>query len=243
MDLRYSEADEAFRKEVRALARRGRPGLRPAAAARVTGTPRRAYDTGWQRRLHDAGYAGLQLARRVRRPRPAGLASSSSTSRSTRRRGAPYVGINFVGTAHAGPTLIAEGTDEQRRFHLPRILRGESVWCQGFSEPGAGSDLASLRTRAVRDGDDYVVTGQKIWSTPGPRRRLLRAARAHRPRRPEAQGHHLADPRHAPARRRGAADEDHRRREPLLRGVPRRGPGPGHATGSATRTTAGGSPT
>src|SRR5260370_36791706 len=80
----------------------------------------------------------------------------------TTRAEAPYVGVNFVGTLHAGPTLIAEGTDVQKA-HLPRILRGEEVWCQCFSEPGSGSDLAGLRTRAVRDGPDYVGTGPKIW--------------------------------------------------------------------------------
>ena len=71
----------------------------------------------------------------------------------------------FVGLNHGGPTLIACGSPEQKSFHLPRILRGDVVWCQGFSEPGAGSDLGSLSARAVIDGDDLVVSGQKIWTS------------------------------------------------------------------------------
>jgi alkylation response protein AidB-like acyl-CoA dehydrogenase len=125
---------------------------------------RRAYDTAWQSQLYDAGYAGISW--------PAAYGGRGATPseeliyhEELERAGAPYVGCNFVGNLHAGPTLIARGTPEQQARHLPGILRGEHIWCQGFSEPGSGSDLASLRTRAVRDGDQFVVTGQKIWTS------------------------------------------------------------------------------
>ena len=78
---------------------------------------------------------------------------------------APEVG--GIGMNMVGPTLIRHGSDEQKAAHLPRITSNEVIWCQGYSEPGAGSDLASLQTRAVRDGDEYVINGQKVWNTVG----------------------------------------------------------------------------
>lgn len=163
MDFSYPPEAETFRAELRAWLEKEVPAYGPPPP--VDDWPaRRAYDTGWQRKLHDAGLAGLAW------PAAFGGRGLSSNQQLVyleeyARAGAPYIGLNFVGLMHAGPTLIAEGSDAQRAFHLPRILRGESIWCQGFSEPQSGSDLASLRTRALRRGDEYVVSGQKIWST------------------------------------------------------------------------------
>jgi alkylation response protein AidB-like acyl-CoA dehydrogenase len=163
VDLRYTAEEERFRAELRAWLEDVLPTL-PPEPDRNDWPARREYDTAWQRVLYDAGYAGINW------PTEYGGRGASPSQHlifleETERLQAPYVGANFVGLLHAGPTLMAEATDEQRALHLPRILRGEEVWCQGFSEPEAGSDLASLRTRAVRDGDHYVVSGQKIWTS------------------------------------------------------------------------------
>ncbi|MFC5721771.1 acyl-CoA dehydrogenase family protein [Streptomyces gamaensis] len=163
MDLATAPEDEAFRQRLRAWLRAVLPQLPPPPPA-GDWPARRAYDCAWQRALYDAGYAGLHW------PADAGGQGAGAVRQlilleETERAGAPYVGAGFVGLLHAGPTIAAEGTAAQRARWLPPILRGEEVWCQGFSEPEAGSDLAALRTRAVREGDHYVVTGSKIWTS------------------------------------------------------------------------------
>ena len=163
MDLRFTADELAFRDELRAWLHEVLPAIAPRPPDNDF-VARRAYDTAWQRKLFDAGYAGINWSKEF------GGRGATPTEHlifleETERLGAPYVGVNFVGLLHGGPTIIMEATDEQRSKHLPSILRGDEVWCQGFSEPNAGSDLASLSTRAVRDGDHYVVTGQKIWTS------------------------------------------------------------------------------
>lgn len=160
MDLAFSADDDAFRDEVRTwLAENAPTQKRPHAVAGW-----REYDLAWQRRQYDAGWAGIGW------PVEFGGRGLSLTRQliwfeEYARTGMPPIDARFVGLSHAGPTLIARGDDTQRSNHLPPILRGDVVWCQGFSEPEAGSDLASLRTRADVDGDHLVVTGQKIWTS------------------------------------------------------------------------------
>ena len=160
MDLTFSPEDEAFREEARTWLEENRP-----REPRPEGGPAaREFDTAWQRRQFDAGWAGISWPREYG-GRNLSLMQQLIWYEEYARAGAPPTGVNFVGLSHAGPTLIARGSEEQKETYLPGILRGDLVWCQGFSEPGSGSDLASLRTRAVTDGDELVVTGQKIWTS------------------------------------------------------------------------------
>ena len=160
MDLDFSPEDEAFRAEVRGWLEANAPKqARPADGPEMA-----KFDRIWQRTQYDAGWAGIAW------PREYGGRGLTTTQQllwhqEYARAGAPYIGINFVGTLHGGPTLIVRGSKAQKKAHLEKILKSEEIWCQGFSEPGSGSDLASLRTKAVIDGDHLVVNGQKIWTS------------------------------------------------------------------------------
>ena len=160
MNLDFSPEDEVFRRDVRGWLADNMPKEpRPA-----NGEAMRDFDRMWQRRQYDGGWAGISW------PVEYGGRGLSTIQQliwyqEYARAGAPGIGINFVGILHGGPTLILRGGDAQKARHLEPILKGDEVWCQGFSEPGAGSDLASLRTRAVVDGDHLVVNGQKIWTS------------------------------------------------------------------------------
>jgi alkylation response protein AidB-like acyl-CoA dehydrogenase len=114
----------------------------------------------WQKKLHDDGFIGLTW------PREYGGAGLTFVEEMILHQEmalakAPPI-LNILGVGMAGPTIIAWGTEAQKKRYPPKILSCEEIWCQGYSEPNSGSDLASLQTRAVRDGDDYVVNGQKV---------------------------------------------------------------------------------
>jgi alkylation response protein AidB-like acyl-CoA dehydrogenase len=164
MDFAYAREDERFRDEVRAWL----AANRPSRAERVPHDDASlaeevAFLRDWQRRLHAAGYVGL-LWPRAYGGRGAPPTQQAILNAELARARAPQL-INRVGVNNTGPTLIAHGTEAQKRRFLPPILSGEELWCQLFSEPGAGSDLAALRTRAEVRGDGFAVTGQKVWTS------------------------------------------------------------------------------
>ncbi len=166
MHLAFSEEDEAFRADVRAwleqrlqgewvhVRGRGGPGDEHALVDERL---------AWERHLGEHGYIGVGW------PAEAGGRGLSILQQviwheEYARAGGPGR-LGHIGETLAAPTVIAFGTDEQRATFLPPIQRGEVIWCQGYSEPNAGSDLANVQTRAVRDGDEWVITGQKVWTS------------------------------------------------------------------------------
>jgi alkylation response protein AidB-like acyl-CoA dehydrogenase len=129
------------------------------------GPESREYVLAWQRKQAQAGWAGIAWPKEVGGRGWSVLEQIVWFEEYARAKAPSPLNASFVGLNHAGPTLIACGTPEQKAFHLPKILAGEVIWCQGFSEPGAGSDLASLRTRGRIEGDELVIDGHKIWSS------------------------------------------------------------------------------
>jgi alkylation response protein AidB-like acyl-CoA dehydrogenase len=160
MDLTLSPSEEQFREEVRTWLQENHPGPEPEGAGLdEVMTFRRQ----WQLKLHEAGWAGISWPKEYG-GRGATMIEQAIFAAEATRQEAPAP-ANVLGLAMGGPVVIAHGTDEQKARYLEPILTGEEIWCQGFSEPESGSDLASLKTRAVKDGDEWVVTGQKVWTT------------------------------------------------------------------------------
>src|SRR3989338_5164022 len=164
MHFKLGKDDEAFRNGLRAwLARHWQEDWARMLRRFPSQDEMFVFLRQWQRRLFDAGYVGLSW------PREYGGAGATITQQAIfyeeiARARAPEL-PNVIGLDMAGPALITHGTEAQKQKHLRRILSGEQIFCQGFSEPDAGSDVAALQMRAVREDDHFVVDGQKVWTT------------------------------------------------------------------------------
>ncbi|MBV9412702.1 MAG: acyl-CoA dehydrogenase family protein [Acidimicrobiia bacterium] len=165
MDFRWSAEDEAFREEVRSWLKEHLVGEFAAIGGSAGATDDSNWDLrlAWERKLGEAGWVGLGWPKEYG-GRGATITQQLLFNEEYAKANAPGR-VSFFGEGLLGPTLIAFGTEEQKKRFLPGILKGEDQWCQGFSEPDAGSDLANVKTRAVLDGDEWVVNGQKVWTT------------------------------------------------------------------------------
>jgi alkylation response protein AidB-like acyl-CoA dehydrogenase len=158
MDLTLSPSEEAFRDEVRGWLEENHPGEVPEDDKEAFEFSRR-----WQRKLHDGRWAGVSWPEEYG-GRGATLIEQAIFYEEMVRAKAPRV-ANILGLVMGGPVVITHGTEDQKKRYLEPILSAEEIWCQGFSEPEAGSDLASLKTRAVKRNGGWVVSGQKVWTT------------------------------------------------------------------------------
>jgi len=161
MDLRFSPEDEQYRQKLRAWLEAYVPQARPPKDQDAEFAYRRA----WQRQLYAGGLVGINWPKEYG-GQGATLIQQAIYAQEMARARAPQP-ANGLGISIVGPTLIHHGTEEQKKRYIPKILNADEIWCQGFSEPNSGSDLASLQTKAVLDGDDFVVNGQKIWTSMG----------------------------------------------------------------------------
>jgi len=164
MDLGLTPSELKFRDELRAWLKANLPAKTSKAVKTADSTHEyHAYLKSWQRKLYDGGYAGVNWPKEYG-GRGATFIEQAIFQEELALADAPER-MGTIGQGLVGPTIIAVGTEEQKKRYLPGILSGDEVWCQGFSEPNAGSDLAALETKAVRDGDDFVINGQKIWTS------------------------------------------------------------------------------
>ena len=160
MDLRFSPEDEQYRLKLRTWLEENLP-----TAAPLDQDADFAFRRDWQRKLYDGGWVGINWPKEYGGQGATLIQQAIYAQEMTRAR-APQP-ANGLGIGIVGPTLMAHGTEAQKQRYIPKILNADEIWCQGFSEPNSGSDLASLQTKAVLDGDDFVVNGQKIWTSLG----------------------------------------------------------------------------
>jgi len=164
VDFDYSPQEEAFRQELRTwLAANPPEGYNPETFEQLDQEERFKIQLKWQKKLFAAGLVGIHWPKEYG-GRGATVLEQTIYQQEMARVRAPGV-ANPLGISIVGPTLMHWGTEEQKKRYVAKILTAEEIWCQGYSEPGSGSDFASLQTRAVEDGDSFVVNGQKVWTS------------------------------------------------------------------------------
>lgn len=161
MDLILSPEQETFRKTVRAWLAENAP--EPFGSRRGKDAEYATYLRAWHKKIYEGGYVGLTWPKAYG-GQGASVVEHAILEEELALANAPEI-IGRLGVSLIGPTIAKLGTEEQKKRYLPPMLAGDEVWCQGFSEPNSGSDLASLGTRAVDDGDAFIVNGQKIWTS------------------------------------------------------------------------------